>query len=112
MTEAGARLIEAAKEAVAIAKGEQPAARIHVNGFAYVTEDRWQPIESAPKDGTAVLLHYTTSPFGGVAYLIEGAWHQVHTEPDELFDGWETPFGFVGEPTHWTPLPPLPSTPM
>lgn len=36
MSKSGAKLIEAAKEAVAIAKGEQPAARIHVNGHAYV----------------------------------------------------------------------------
>ena len=39
MGKAGRQLIEAAKEAVAVAKGEQPAARIHVAGHAYVPED-------------------------------------------------------------------------
>ena len=39
MGKAGKQLIEAAKEAVAVAKGEQPAARIHVAGHAYVPED-------------------------------------------------------------------------
>lgn len=38
MSEAGERLIEGAKEMLAVAKGEQPAARIHVNGHAYVPE--------------------------------------------------------------------------
>lgn len=36
MTEAGERLIEGAKEALAIARGEQPAARLHIDGHAYV----------------------------------------------------------------------------
>lgn len=34
----GKRIIDGAKEAVAVAKGERPAARIHVNGHAYVPE--------------------------------------------------------------------------
>lgn len=38
MSEAGERLIEGAKEALAIARGEQPAARIHVEGHAYVSQ--------------------------------------------------------------------------
>lgn len=38
MSKAGERLIEGAKEALAVAKGEKPAARIHVNGHAYVPE--------------------------------------------------------------------------
>lgn len=35
----GKRILEGLKEAVAVAKGDQPAARIHVNGHAYVPED-------------------------------------------------------------------------
>ncbi len=38
MSEAGKRLIEGAKEALAIAKGEQPAARIWHQGHSYVPE--------------------------------------------------------------------------
>lgn len=50
MTEAGERLLAGAREAVAIARGEQPAARIHIQGYAYVPEQRWQPAATAPKD--------------------------------------------------------------
>ena len=32
------RIIKGAKEAVAVAKGERPAARIYVNGHAYIPE--------------------------------------------------------------------------
>lgn len=34
MTAAGKRLIEGAKEALAVAKGEQPAYRMHIQGHA------------------------------------------------------------------------------
>lgn len=36
MTEAGDRLIEGAKEALAVAKGEHPAMRLHIDGWTYV----------------------------------------------------------------------------
>lgn len=38
MTEAGDRLIEGAKEALAVAKGEHPAMRLHIDGWTYVPE--------------------------------------------------------------------------
>jgi hypothetical protein len=38
MTKAGKQITEGLQEAVAIAKGEQPAASITVNGFRYVPE--------------------------------------------------------------------------
>lgn len=46
MGKAGERIIEGAKEALAIARGEQPAARIHVQGHSYVPEqDLRQAVE-------------------------------------------------------------------
>lgn len=60
----------------------------------------WRPIETAKRDGTHVLL-YTTS-FNGEWLTIEG-WY--FSSPKEIDDGWETEFGFHGEPTHWMPLP-------
>jgi hypothetical protein len=56
---------------------------------------QWQLIETAPKDGTEVLLysHYLRQMFIG-GYVRRGAW--------KLFghrDLYET------EPTHWMPLP-------
>jgi DNA-binding XRE family transcriptional regulator len=38
MTKAGERLLKGMTEALSIAKGEQPAARIHIKGHAYVPE--------------------------------------------------------------------------
>lgn len=51
----------------------------------------WQPIESAPKDGTTVLVW---SPTHG-AFV---AWNKGH--------GWHTEPGvYVRRPTHWMPIP-------
>ena len=30
------------------------------------------------------------------------------SSPKEIDDGWETIIGFIGEPTHWLPVPPAP----
>ena len=56
----------------------------------------WQPIETAPKDETSLLLFL---PGKGI---IEG-WY--FSSPKEIDDGWETIIGSIGEPTHWMPLP-------
>lgn len=69
----------------------------------------WQPIETAPKDGTAVLAcaRHALTPF--VARWRE---HGLDRDDDEL--GWLTLSGVrvtsvYGAPmTHWMPLPELP----
>ena len=66
----------------------------------------WQPIETAPRDGTSVLLRVLNCllPLHFEAYFYEGEWwtikHSVTTEnlPPELYDI-----------THWQPLPPSPA---
>lgn len=63
-------------------------------------EAKWRPIETAPKDGTPVLLFFPAGPHHGGA--IEGWWF---SSPKEIDDGWETIIGTIGEPTHWRPLP-------
>lgn len=70
----------------------------------------WQPIETAPRNGEEtsqvgpdLLLYY---PDTG---MLEGHYFQRLDKPDDLHDGWETCIGFIGEPTHWMPLPPPPS---
>lgn len=55
----------------------------------------WQPIETAPKDGSFILL---ATPKGRIA---DGFWSPVYGE-------WSWPYVMV-EPTHWMPLPELPS---
>lgn len=53
--------------------------------------DKWQPISTAPRDGTEVL---TFSPTGGMR--VDWA------RDDEKWQEW------VGHPTHWMPLPERP----
>ena len=62
---------------------------------------RWQPIETAPKDGQAI--------------LVTDGMHCYCVEWDEEFDWWTVddnklgPFRLRGSaPTHWMPLPPAP----
>lgn len=70
----------------------------------------WQPISTAPKDGTRILLC-----FGG--YRIEcGQWDddRYATKPRPYWTGdWEPVCGKLwyrgNQPTHWQPLPPPPS---
>ena len=59
--------------------------------------DQWQPIDTAPCDGTAVLLFHP-------------AWDtlQVGVHYDEV-NAWQDPCGdLLRTPTHWMKLPPPP----
>lgn len=55
----------------------------------------WQPIETAPKNGSSILL---ATPKGRIA---DGFWSPV-------YGVWSWPYVMV-EPTHWMPLPGRPS---
>jgi len=60
----------------------------------------WQPIESAPKDGTSVLAFWgqdSALDLFGVIYwgCEEGCGEPIWLENDKA----------VGPPTHWQPLP-------
>ncbi len=77
----------------------------------------WQPIETAPKDGTKVLvyvrgdsLYPTAASYKSAAYF-----EKEYGDPDYMEEGWYWAFGYpsdfheeVIEPTHWMPLPPPP----
>ena len=70
-------------------------------------EQQWQPIESAPKDGTNVLLFdgETVSYGGWVSAADQGA------GPDEEYlvsAGWWSVDLSDNQPTHWMPLPKSP----
>lgn len=72
-------------------------------------EDGWQPIETAPTDGTEILICGGTIkadsyegdgwPFRGVAIVTrdDDSWRGEH---EETYDNW-----YRHEPTHWRPLP-------
>lgn len=58
----------------------------------------WEPIETAPKDGTHVLI----KRMGGLpatCHWFDGGWHLSVNQRGE-FSAW-----VWGDPTHWTALP-------
>ena len=90
-------------------------------GTEYIRADlvpQWQPIETAPKDGTSILI-YTQGMVIEARYCT-GSWSEDTPISPAEYDGavWcafddalafeieETPHGdFCGEVTHWQPLP-------
>lgn len=76
--------------------------------------DQWQPIETAPKDGTQVLccsLGADDRPmiFVGHWAHVPTMFSSIHIEPGP--DGWAWVCGFsaILQPTHWMPLPAPPA---
>lgn len=61
---------------------------------------KWRPIETAPKDGGALLVWVNGWPVTAAQYCEDGyGW-------DEDQPGWYDPFFDVWiNPTHWMPLP-------
>jgi hypothetical protein len=60
----------------------------------------WQPIETAPRDGTEILAY---NAFAGryLTRFVDGEWPKY---------GWDNMTGvWYPRPTHWMPLPPPPS---
>jgi len=74
------------------------------------TEQRidWQPIETAPKDGTTLLLLYPHPDGYEYSEVAFGSWEFI--EPSEWDSepvfGWKTPSGIDDDPSFWMPLPP------
>jgi hypothetical protein len=63
----------------------------------------WKPIETAPKDGTSILL--SDGKWVGEGYYSEhsgGTWWEAGSHWTDAHDG-------QIYPTHWQPLPPPPS---
>ena len=78
----------------------------------------WQPIETAPRDGTAILLYEPFDPRWSrmkpgnrpmdVLCIGLGRWHSPDYEPDHWGDGFEPWEKLMESPTHWMPLPEFP----
>lgn len=64
----------------------------------------WQPIDSAPKDGTPVIGFMPTyyQGKGGQAVIV---WMNYTDRP-----GWYSDVSSIHEPSHWMPLPPPPGS--
>lgn len=60
----------------------------------------WQPIETAPKDGTVIILYNRRG------IVAAGAWLNIDGFPWEFFDGTTETNGWGAvSVTHWQPLP-------
>lgn len=67
---------------------------------------KWQPIESAPKDGTVLILYSSQG-------MEMGSWKKdenYRDQPAKWFseegDDWSTGYYYCPmDPTHWMPLP-------
>ncbi len=77
------------------------------------TNHGWQPIETAPRDGTRVLIYQPNAPRQNV---MEAYWAMPYEDAPEEQCWWNTPDGISGRGytilseavTHWQPLPPPP----
>ena len=67
----------------------------------------WQPIESAPKDGTCILALWKpkkNSIVDGRSYAVTCWYGCEWGNPDDRRDCW-------ADPNYWMPLPPPPESP-
>jgi hypothetical protein len=83
---------------------------------ALIAASSWQPIETAPKDGTTIDLwlgnHRVADAWWGRPEHSCGEMGR-HCDNHPSYDGWCDVFGYVtgpdghesGEPSHWQPLP-------
>lgn len=65
----------------------------------------WQPIDTAPKDGTEILIWYKDW-LGEKGLIVSAHWHAP--EGREFDHTWEHSLGF-GDADMWMPLPGPPS---
>jgi hypothetical protein len=65
---------------------------------------KWQPIETAPKDGTIILVAW-----GGTRRVWPARFGDVG--PEDAWVGWSNAFGemHITDMTHWMPLPEPPN---
>lgn len=81
----------------------------------------WQPIETAPKDGTEVIVVHYANYSDGISPMIEGPftgsfrngrWESSWDgcEVVEYMDWGGVDYKSIMTPTHWMPLPTPPTT--
>jgi hypothetical protein len=66
----------------------------------------WQPIETAPKDGTPVLLHGRFRRYRRGWTTVLATWSTFSSRPDATDHDWISGLSRVdADWTHWMPLP-------
>lgn len=71
----------------------------------------WQPIKTAPQDGTLIWF-YTEDEIQGICYLhSQWSWRKFKVEKtwDVVWNNKEIPEGGTKPLTHWMPLPEKPA---
>jgi hypothetical protein len=68
---------------------------------------QWQPIETAPRDGSSVIIGCAGKGSGEGVYATEPGW-KGWPEPGWYWVGEDADLARPIEPTHWMPLPPPP----
>lgn len=66
----------------------------------------WQPIETAPMDGTEVILFYPDYTDDG--FVTAGYFHRATSDYESYWYA-DLVNGGASEATHWQPLPPPPT---
>jgi hypothetical protein len=71
-------------------------------------QPQWQPIETAPKDGTVILIN-NPNKYGPnkkpYKYQVLMAWYYTRKYEQGTIEYWDTFNNCHPKPTHWMPLP-------
>ena len=100
--------IEQIEQAEKLLSGVSPSVAATMLARAMAEKAQWQPIETAPRDGTNIVVHAPRRGNGTKRRSRNGCVMNVaHFE-----EGWgwlSTPGDYQAQATHWMPLPPPPS---
>lgn len=74
------------------------------------TNDEWQPIETAPKDGTPVLIAaHDNGMSSQPRHVLVAHWSYSFSDDGEWLRDEGEEFSQTWPPTHWQPLPDPPT---
>jgi len=70
----------------------------------------WQPISTAPTDGTRILVWTTTRKCPELISYVEQICEGEHIDTVQAIYSYgdASEIQLIGDPTHWMPLPPAP----
>ena len=71
-------------------------------------KSEWQPIETAPKDGSSILVALKGGEVREAEWFVR--WYNDPSKPGWMPANMDEEYGHYVEPTHWMPLPKPPQT--